>query len=102
MKEKDKIYHQSVMFECKLINYLNILFIFNNNFKHFFFFNVTHFNTTEDLALPLVFENSNSTEETKKVNLEGRRFVDINYLFESIRLISHNQFGCNFNNLLKK
>ncbi|KAL4126281.1 hypothetical protein QTP88_010504 [Uroleucon formosanum] len=53
----------------------------------------------EDLALPLAVENSNDENKADEINLEGRRIVDINYIFKSIKSINHSAFGCTFNNL---
>lgn len=53
----------------------------------------------EDLALPLVMENSNDEDKADEINLEGRRIVDINHIFKSIKSINHSPFGCTFNNL---
>lgn len=35
-----------------------------------------------------------------RFNVEGRRIVDIGYLFKKIAEINHQPFGCNFSNLL--
>lgn len=35
-----------------------------------------------------------------RFNIEGRRIVDIGYLFKEIGQINHQSYGCNFNNLL--
>lgn len=42
----------------------------------------------------------NYVEKVDEIKLEGRRMVDINYLFKSIQLISHAPFDCAFNNLV--
>lgn len=55
-------------------------------------------NDTEDLALPL---DLNQSDNLADVKLEGRRIVDINYIFNSIKSISHNNpFECTFKNLI--
>ncbi|KAL4118939.1 hypothetical protein QTP88_011817 [Uroleucon formosanum] len=41
--------------------------------------------TMEDLVLPLVVENSNDEDKADEINLEGRRIVDINHIFKSIK-----------------
>ncbi|KAF0709656.1 Uncharacterized protein FWK35_00027600, partial [Aphis craccivora] len=41
--------------------------------------------TIEDLALPLAMENSNDEDKAEEINLEGRRIVDINHIFKSIK-----------------
>lgn len=53
-------------------------------------------NDTEDLALPLVMNQSEDVEEIKR---QGRRIVDINYVFNSIKSISH-AFECTFKNFV--
>jgi len=53
----------------------------------------------EDLALPLAMENSNDEDKADEINLEGRRIVDINHIFKSIKSINHSPFDCTFNNL---
>ncbi|KAL4152676.1 hypothetical protein QTP88_000509 [Uroleucon formosanum] len=57
----------------------------------------TNMNDTEDLALPLDLNQSGNLADVK---LEGRRIVDINYIFNSIKLISHNPLECTFKNLI--
>ncbi|KAL4141997.1 hypothetical protein QTP88_004529 [Uroleucon formosanum] len=54
-------------------------------------------NDTEDLALPLDLNQSGNLADVK---LEGRRIVDINYIFNSIKSISHNPLECTFKNLI--
>lgn len=53
-------------------------------------------NDTEDLALPLVMNHSEDVEEIKP---QGRPIVDINYVFNTIKSISH-PFGCTFKNFI--
>jgi hypothetical protein len=53
-------------------------------------------NDMEDLALPLVVDQS---DNVVKVKPEGRRIVDINYIFNSIKSFSH-PFGCTFKNFI--
>lgn len=53
-------------------------------------------NDTEDLALSLDLNQSCNLADVK---LEGRRIVDINYIFNTIKSFSH-PFGCTFKNLI--
>lgn len=54
-------------------------------------------NDTGDLASPLDLNQNGNLVDVK---LEGRRIVDINYIFNSIKSFLHDPFGCTFKNLI--
>lgn len=60
---------------------MNIIFLKKTNFIHLFFDYKYAFNFRE---------------------CKGRRFVDIEYLFEAIKQIEHKPFGCTFKDLTLK
>lgn len=73
--------------------------IFKKSTYPLFFRVINSDDTMEDLALPLAKENSNDEDKADEINLEGRRIVDINHIFKSIKSINHSPFDCTFNNL---